>query len=128
LFISFCTSEIDSTPPATNTSPSPDHALRGERDGLQAGRAEAVDRHARHRVRAAGADRDLPRDVPAGRALGIRAPHDHVLDLVRVYFGSLERRVHHVAAHLRAVGEVERAAPALAQRRSCGGDDDSVNH
>ena len=42
-------------------------ALRGERDGLQPRRAEAVHRHARHALRAAGADRDLARDVPMVR-------------------------------------------------------------
>eukprot|EP01136_Pigoraptor_vietnamica_P026122 Opistho-1_new@80828 len=39
-----------------------DDALRGHRDGLQAGRAEAVDRHARGGDGQAGAQRDLARD------------------------------------------------------------------
>ena len=60
-----------------------DDPLRGERDRLQARRAEAVDGRARHGDRAAGAQRDLARDVPAGRAFGQRAAHEHVVDLGR---------------------------------------------
>src|SRR5688572_25553856 len=105
-----------------------DDALRGERDCLQAGGAEAVHRHARHADRAAGADRDLARDVPAGRALGVGAADDHVFDLVGVDLGALERGVHYVAAHLRAVGQIERALPALAERGARGGNDHCVGH
>jgi hypothetical protein len=60
---SFCTHEIDSTPPATIDSPSPAMiALRGERDRLQPRRAEAVHGHAGDGHRAARAHRDLARD------------------------------------------------------------------
>jgi hypothetical protein len=103
-------------------------ALARHRDGLQAGGAETVHRQAGHRVRAAGADRDLARDVPAGGALGIGAADDHVLDLVGVDPGALEGGVHHVPAHLGAVRHVERAAPALAQRGAGGRDDDGFSH
>ena len=59
---------------------------------------------------------------------GIGAADDHVLDLVGVDLGALERGVHHVAAHLRAVGHVERALPALAERGPRGGNNDGFNH
>ena len=55
-------------------------ALRGERDGLQARRAVAIHRHAGGGDRTSGAQRDLPRDVEAGGALGIGAAHEHVFD------------------------------------------------
>jgi hypothetical protein len=103
-------------------------ALGGERHGLQAGGAEAVHRHAGHRHRQARADRDLARDVAAGRALGRGAAHDHVLDFLRLDPGALERGVHHVAAHLGAVRLVEGAAPALAQRRAGGRNDHGISH
>ena len=75
LFASFCTQEIDSTPPATiDLAFARDDALRGQRDGLQPGRTEAVDGHARDRHRAARAQRDLARDVGPGRALGNAQP------------------------------------------------------
>jgi hypothetical protein len=56
LFISCCTQEMLSTPPATKTSAfAGNDALRGQGDGLQARRAEAVDGHARHGDRQPGA-------------------------------------------------------------------------
>jgi hypothetical protein len=56
---------------------------------------------ARHRQ--AGADRDLARDVPAGRAFRVGAAHDHVLDLGRVDLGALDRVADHVPAQRGAV-------------------------
>ena len=41
---------------------------------------------------------------------------------------ALDRVAQRVAAHRRAVGDVERALPALAQRRARGGDDDGIRH
>src|SRR4051812_26442707 len=103
-------------------------ALRRERDRLQTRGAETVHRHSRHRHWAACADRDLAGNVPAGRAFGIGAADDHVLDLVGVDLGALQRAVHHVAAHLGAMGVVERAPPAPAKRRARRGHNDSFGH
>jgi hypothetical protein len=103
-------------------------ALRGERDGLQARRTEAVDRHARHRHRHACTQRRLARDVPARRPLGVRAAEDHVVDFAGLDSCALDRRRDHVAAHRRAMGDVERALPALAERGAGGGYDYGVGH
>src|SRR4026207_639705 len=78
--------------------------------------------------RAAGADGDLARVVPPGGALRVGAADDHVLDLVGVELRALERGVHHVSAHLGAVGVVERAPPALAKRRARRGHNDGFSH
>jgi hypothetical protein len=57
-------------------------ALRRERDRLQARRAEAVDGRRRARDRdSRRASAICARDVPAGRAFGQRAAHEHVVDL-----------------------------------------------
>src|SRR5262249_18554633 len=79
------------------------HALRGERDRLQPRRAEAVDRHARYADRQPGAQRDLARDIAAGRAFRIRATHDHVFDARRVEPRALDDGLRYVAAECRAV-------------------------
>ena len=129
MFISFCTSEIDSTPPATKISPSP--ARTRWAASAMVCRPEEQKRFTvipGTLMGQAGADRDLAGDVPAGRAFGLGAADDHVLDFARLDLRALERGVHHVAAHLRAVGQVERAAPALAERRARGGNDDGVCH
>ena len=76
----------------------------------------------------AGAQRDLARDVAAGRALGRRAAHDHVVDLGRRDAGALHRGLDRVAAQRRAVGHVEGALPALGQRRAGGGNDHGLGH
>ena len=103
-------------------------ALRRHRDGLQAGAAEAVDGHARHRDRQAGADRGEARDVLAGRALRHRAAHDDVVDFAGIELGALDRVLDHVAAHGGAMRHVEGAAPGLADRRAGGRDDHGFLH
>jgi hypothetical protein len=105
-----------------------DDALRHHGDGLQARRAEAVDRGARHRDRQVGHQRDLARDVGAGGAFGIGAAHEHVLDGAGVDAGALHGVLDGVAAERGAVRHVERALPALGQGRAGGGDDDGVGH
>ncbi len=105
-----------------------DDALRGHRDGLQAARAEPVHGGAADRDRQAGAQRDLARDVGAGRALGVGAPHQHVLHIGAVDAGTLDRGTDGVAAERGAVGHVEGALPALGERRAGGGDDDGIGH
>jgi hypothetical protein len=105
-----------------------DDALRRHRNGLQARRAEAVHRHARHGHGHAGADRREPRDVAAGGFLGRRTAEHHVLDLARLDSGALDRVPDHMAAQGRAMGHVERAAERLADRRAGGGYDDGLGH
>ena len=127
LFISFCTSEIDSTPPATKSSPSP--AMMRCAASAMVCRPEEQKRFTVMPGTVTGQPARIAiwrAMLPAGRALGVGAAHDHVLDLVGVELGALERGVHHVAAHRRAVGHVERAAPALAERRARGGNDDGL--
>ena len=103
-------------------------AVGGERDRLQARRAEAVDGLRRRRHRQAGADGALAGDVAAGRAFGIGAAHHHVLDVARIDAGALDGVGDHMPAHVGAVGEVEGAAHGSADRRAGGGDDDGVDH
>ena len=105
-----------------------ENPLRGESDRLQARRAEAIDGHPGHAWRTTGADSDLARDVAAGCALRVGAPHDHVVELARVDPGAPDRVFHDVAAHLGAVGHVERAAPTLAERRAGSRHDHRVSH
>src|SRR5207237_7433749 len=57
----------------------------------------------------------LPRDVPAGGALGIGAADDHVLDLVSVDPGALERGVHHVPAAQPMITSSTSSASTLAR-------------
>jgi hypothetical protein len=105
-----------------------DDALRRGRDRLQPARAEAVDRHPARRDREPRAQRDLPCDVAAGRALGSRAAHDDVVDLGGVELGALDRRLDGVAAERRSVRHVEGAFPALGERSAGGGNDDGGGH
>ena len=85
-------------------------ALGGERDRLQARRAEAVDRDRRRGDRNAGAQAGDPRDVQALLGLRHRAAEDHVVDLRR-------RRGPARAAAPRAIdGRRELVGPRAAQR------------
>ena len=85
--------------------------LRTERNRLKSRRAEAIDGHARHAHRHAGTQGDLAGDIRAGRAFRIGAAHDHILDFGGVDLGALKCGRHDMAAHGRAMGHVERAAP-----------------
>ncbi len=73
---------MDSTPPARMTSALPAaDAVGGQRDGLQAGGAEAVDGHSGNGYRQSGAKgRDFS-DVHALLGLGHGAAQDNVFDL-----------------------------------------------
>ena len=91
-FISFCTQEMLSTPPATYTSPSP--AM------MRCAAIAIVCRPAEQKrftvmplvvIGQTGAQRDLARDVGAGGAFGIGAAHDDVVDLGGVDAGALDR-------------------------------------
>jgi hypothetical protein len=71
---------------------------------------------------------DLARDVHAGRALGVGAAHQHVLDRAAVDAGALDRGLDRETAQRRAMGHVEGALPALGQGGAGGGDDDGIAH
>ena len=76
--------EIDSTPPPIDRVGAfvHDH-VRGLRDRLKTGRAEAVHREARRRHRQAGAQRRDARDVVPLHTVRLTAAQDHVLDFSR---------------------------------------------
>ena len=72
---------MDSTPPPIAMSCWPDMICAGgEIHRVEAGSAEAVDLHARHRVAIAGDERRRARDVAAGLADRIDAAQHHVID------------------------------------------------
>ena len=102
--------------------------MRGHGDRLQTRRAEAIHGDAGGGDGQAGAERDLPRDVAAGGALGPRAAHEDVLHLGRIEARALDRRAHGVGAQRRSVRQVERPAPGLGEAGAGGGDDDGVGH
>ena len=108
-----------------NVSLAGDHALRRQCNGLQAGRAKAVDRHARDCDGAAGAQGDLAGDIGAGRAFGRRAAHDHVIDFGGFDAGAGHGVLNGMAAEGCAVRHVESALPAFGQRGAGGGYDES---
>jgi hypothetical protein len=101
-------------------------AVGGERHGLHAGGAEAVDGHARHALRQAGQQQADAGDVHA--LLGFRhgAADDDVADQLRVEAGRARHDVaddvgqHVVGAH------VPQRAADLADRGARGGDDVGV--
>ena len=103
-------------------------ALRGQRDGLQAGRAEAVDCHARGGNGQAGAQSGLAGDVGAGGAFGVGAAHDDVVDFGALNAGALDGMFDRVATQCGAMGHVERALPALGERGAGGGNDNGGCH
>jgi hypothetical protein len=104
------------------------YPLGGEGDGLQAGRAFAVQRHAGHANRQAGAQSRLPGDVRAHRALAAGRAQQHVLHLGRIEPRPLQGGADHVGGHAGAVDVVQRAPVRLADRRAGGGDDGGVFH
>ena len=87
-----------------------------------------VERHAGDAGRQAGAQRALPRDVAAGRALLQGRAHDHVVDLAAGDAGAAERGRDRVAAERLRRRVVEGAAIGLADRGAGGGDDDGFAH
>ena len=95
-------------------------ALRSGGNGLQAGRAETVDGHARHVDGAASTQGDLAGDVGAGSAFGGGTAHDDVVHFTGFDAGALDGVLHGVAAEGGAVGHVEGTFPALGQRGTGG--------
>ena len=105
-----------------------DHALGGDRDGLQTGGTEAVHGRTRRGNRKTRAQRDLTGDVASRRAFRQRAPHDHVLDFGWIELRAVERGAVGVSAECRTVRHVESTAPGLRQPGASGGDDRCVLH
>ena len=105
-----------------------DDLLGGDRDRHQAGGALAVERHAGDAGRQPGAQRALPGDVAAGRALLQGRAHDHVVDLAAGDAGAAERGRDRVAAERLRRRVVEGAAIGLADRGAGGRDDDGFAH
>ena len=116
-----------SMPPATMTSASPGtDDLRRQRDGLQAGAAEHVDRRRRHLDRQPGADRGLPgRVLPQARLQ--HAAEQYLLDVLRGDLRPLERRFDRAAGQLGSGNVLEITAEG-ADRRPDGAYDDRLLH
>ena len=93
---------IDSMPPATTMSNSPAaDQLVGQRDRVEPGQADLVDRQRRHRHRDAGLDRGLAGGDLAGAGLQHLA-HDHVVDRVAGDAGARQRGLDGEAAEVDA--------------------------
>jgi hypothetical protein len=125
----FCTSEIDSTPPATDVhAVAGDDLLRGGGDGHQARGAEAVDGHARGGDRAAGrAARSGGRCCRPWRPAGVAQP----TTTSSTSAGSMPARwmaLRPRGRPWRRLGVVERARKAFAEARAGGGYDDGFTH
>ena len=104
---------IDSTPPATNRSPSPAAtAWHAPTTAERPGRAQPVDRDARDRLRQAREQRRHAGDVAVVLAGLVGAAEVDVLDLARVDAGALDRLLDRRARRGR------RAASRRARRRS----------
>ena len=88
--------------------------LCGERDGVEARRAIAVDGDAGGGDRAAGPDQRLARDIVAGGAFGHAAAHDDVFHFARINAGLGDGGLDGMAAHHGAMGLVETAAHRFA--------------
>jgi hypothetical protein len=96
---------------------------------LQARRAEAVHRRARHRHREARAEGRHPRHVVALGAVGLTTPEDHVLDLRVEERRNLGQHVPDgVGGELVGARQVEGTAERLGKRRPGTGDHDGLSH
>ncbi len=97
----------------------------GHRDGLQARRAEAVDRNAGRRLRQASEQCRLAADIRrAMRAIAEIA----VLDVVLLDAGALDGVLDGVGRHGHRRGDIEPAAAGLRQPGTCIGNDNSFTH
>jgi len=125
----FCTSEIDSTPPATTTfEPSTITRLGGGCYGIQARRAETADGLPRNADRATGAQGGRAPDVVTGRSLGKARSHDDVVDFGRIDARPFDR-VPYGVAHERGSGRlIECAAKCLTDGRPRRRDDNRLTH
>ena len=105
-----------------------DHALGSDSDGLQAGAAETVDRHAGGGHRQAAADGRQARHVLAlGTFMEGRA-EDHILNQCRIDTGTLYRFLDDETGQIDAVSVVQRAAVGFAQAGTGRGYDYCISH
>ncbi len=100
--------------------------LVGERDRVEAGEADLVDRDRRRAHADAGFDRGLPGGDLPGAGLQDLA-HDHVLDLLGRDAGALERGLDGEAAEVDGAEVLERTEQAT-HRRASARDDDRTGH
>ncbi len=99
-------------------------AVGGDRDRVQPGGAEAIDRHPRHAVRQPGEQQTDARDVHALFVLGHGAADDHVLDALRLDLRYLHQdTLQDVRQQRVGAGMPERAPRGLADRCARRGDD-----
>ncbi len=100
--------------------------MRAHRHGLQATGAKTVDGGGGDADRQARADHRLPRDIAAGDIFRIAAAPDAVFDQRRVYPCALDGLCCDVPAQRCAMGDVEAAAPGLADGRAGDGNDNGI--
>jgi len=124
LFISFCTSEIDSTPPGDEHLASPAR-MRCAASAMVC-RPEEQKRFTVMPGTCAGSrrDRDLARDVPSGRAFRDWRADDHVSNSSASTLARSSAACT-TGAHLRRRACCEPTLPALAERRAGSRNDDS---
>ncbi|MNY12231.1 hypothetical protein D3C86_1453010 [compost metagenome] len=98
-------------------------ALGRHTDTHQAGRAHAIQGHARHGIRQAAGVGAQAADVVGLGALLHGGAHDHVFHRARLDAGTFDHGTYHMAAEHRGFGVVERATERLGQRGARGGND-----
>ena len=109
---------IDSTPPATNSSPSPARTrVAGGDDGGEARGAQPVDRDPGHLLRQAGEQRGHAGDVAVVLPGLVGGAEVDVLDLRRGDAGALDRRADDERCEV--VGPLLRQARRRSGRRGC---------
>ena len=121
---------IDSVPPATMTSAPPSgDAIGGKRDGLQAGRAEAVDGHGRGFHRQAGAQRGDARHVHSLLGFGHGAAEDDILDFMHIELrDARQRALDGDGAQIVGTGGAQGSFGGFADRGADGAYNDSFSH
>ena len=102
--------------------------VRSDRDGVEAGRAEAPNLHARRGDRAAGVKCGVSSDIMPGRPFGVAAAQDHVLDFSGVNTRACDGVLDRMTGHCRAVSVVEAASDGFGEPGAGIGDDDGFAH
>jgi len=102
--------------------------VRRQRDGLQSRAAEAIDGHARNRVRQPRPQQRHARQIVARSALRHRASQDHVLDIVPHLRIAIDQRADHHRGQVVGPRMAQRAARSLPHRRAQTVDDHGVGH
>ena len=104
-------------------------ALRGHGDGLQTGRAEAIDGHGRGFHGQAGAKQSDARDVHSLLGFGHGAAEDDVLDLPRVETrDAVDGRAHGDGGQIIGPRSAQRTFEGFADGGADGTGDNSVSH